>query len=80
LVNYLGSGSVDLWRGDLLISDDPVRLSNGIKLPMVIAMNCLNGFFDDIYTESLASSLLALGVQLRFIDKKRLIIVAGLPQ
>jgi len=58
LVNYFGHGSVELWRGDLLTSDDTAGLTNGTKLPLVIAMDCLNGFFDDIYTESLAEALM----------------------
>jgi hypothetical protein len=58
LVNYLGHGSVEVWRGDLLTSAGAAGLMNGTKLPFVIAMNCLNGYFDDIYTESLAESLM----------------------
>ncbi len=58
LVNYFGHGSVELWRGSLLTSADPAGLTNGTKLPLLIAMTCLNGYFIDIYTESLAEALM----------------------
>src|ERR1700730_14040156 len=31
---------------------------NGHRLPVYLLMDCLNGFFDDVYTQSLAESLL----------------------
>ena len=58
LINYFGHGSVEIWRGDLLQSDDAPGLTNGTKLPFVVAMTCLNGFFHDIYTNSLAEALM----------------------
>lgn len=58
LMNYLGHGSVELWRGNLLTSADSAGLTNGTMMPFVISMNCLNGFFSDIYTESLAEALM----------------------
>jgi hypothetical protein len=58
LMNYIGHGSVALWHGDILTSDDGISLTNGTRLPLVVAMNCLNGYFQDIYTESLAESLM----------------------
>jgi len=33
-------------------------LANGTKLPLVVAMTCLNGLFQDVYTESLAEALI----------------------
>jgi hypothetical protein len=33
-------------------------LTNGNKLPFFVIMNCLNGFFHDVYTQSLAESLM----------------------
>jgi hypothetical protein len=33
-------------------------LSNGTRLPVFLIMDCLNGFFHDVYTESLAESLM----------------------
>jgi hypothetical protein len=62
VVNYIGHGSVEIWRGDngtaVLESGDAAGLSNGTRLPFVVAMTCLNGFFDDVYTESLAEALM----------------------
>jgi uncharacterized protein (AIM24 family) len=59
LVNYIGHGSVELWRGDVFSSVDVATLTNGVRLPFIITMTCLNGFFHDPFpTESLAESLL----------------------
>jgi uncharacterized repeat protein (TIGR01451 family) len=59
LVNYLGHGSVEIWSGeDLLDNTAASTLSNGTRLPVFLIMDCLNGFFHDVYTESLAESLL----------------------
>ena len=59
LVNYFGHGSVGVWRGNLLNATDARELTNGTRLPLFVAMNCLNGFFHDVYAESLAESLMA---------------------
>lgn len=58
LVNYVGHGSVELWQGNLLTSEEARTLTNGSRLPFVVAMTCLNGYFQDLYTESLAKALL----------------------
>ena len=59
LVNYIGHGSVEFWRGGVFSSDDVAALTNGARLPFFVAMTCLNGFFHDPFpTESLAESLL----------------------
>ena len=55
LVNYLGHGSVSVWDG-LFSGDDAAALTNG-TLSIYVSMNCLNGFFHDVYTESLAETL-----------------------
>jgi uncharacterized repeat protein (TIGR01451 family) len=58
-VNYNGHGSVEVWSGeDLLNNKDAAALTNGSLLPVFFMMNCLNGFFHDVYTESLAEALL----------------------
>jgi hypothetical protein len=58
-VNYNGHGSVEVWSGsDLFDSTEAASLTNGNKLPVFVIMNCLNGFFHDVYTESLASALM----------------------
>jgi hypothetical protein len=58
LVNYTGHGSEAIWRGNLLTSEDTPGLSNGPRLPFFIAMTCFNGFFHDIFMDSLAEALL----------------------
>jgi hypothetical protein len=57
LVNFIGHGSVEIWRG-ILSSDDADVLVNGLQLPFFVSMTCLNGFFHDVATESLAEALL----------------------
>ncbi len=59
LVNYNGHGSVEVWSPDNFMDDTiAASLSNGQRLPMFIIMNCLNGYFHDVYTQSLAESLM----------------------
>jgi hypothetical protein len=58
LVNYIGHGTLEFWRGDIFGSDDAEALTNGLRLPLVIGMTCLNGFFHDVYYETLAESFL----------------------
>ncbi|MCG8454843.1 MAG: C25 family cysteine peptidase, partial [Holophagales bacterium] len=59
IVDYLGHGSVEFWGlssgGSFLGVDDVATLANGPRLPLVVAMNCYNGFFDSIFQESLAA-------------------------
>ena len=57
LVNYSGHGSVEVW-GHLLTDADATALTNGNRLPVFLITDCLNGFFDDVYTTSMAESLL----------------------
>ncbi len=66
IVNYLGHGSTYIWgkTGELLTTADVGSnwTTTGSRLPFVIAMNCLNGFFQGIYgEESLAETLLRSG-------------------
>ncbi|GEM_PF-2253411 len=58
IVNYVGHGSIDLWRGGLLTGSDARNLSNRNRLPFFVMMNCLNGYFQDATADSLAESLL----------------------
>ena len=57
LLNYVGHGSVEVWLGGVLSSEDVRALPTTGRLPFVVAMNCLNGFFHDIWTESLGETL-----------------------
>jgi hypothetical protein len=59
LVNYSGHGSEEQWSfADLLDDTSAVTLSNGNQLSVYFLMDCLNGFFQDVYGTSLAESLL----------------------
>jgi len=58
LVNYNGHGSVEIWGSNLFDDTTAASLTNGNRLPVFVMMNCLNGFFHDVFTESLAESLL----------------------
>jgi hypothetical protein len=54
IVNYNGHGSMRVWGHDAnLLTADDIRDTwrNIARLPFVVAMNCLNGFFHDIYDE-----------------------------
>jgi len=58
LVNYNGHGSVEIWGSNLFDDTTAASLTNGNRLPVFVMMNCLNGFFHDVFTQSLAESLL----------------------
>jgi hypothetical protein len=58
LVNFIGHGSVESWRGNLLTLEDVESLINGLRLPFFVNMTCLNGFFQNPYGETLAEALL----------------------
>jgi hypothetical protein len=58
LVNYVGHGSTEIWKGNLLTSSDARELTNSSYLPFLVSMTCLNGFFQDPYSESMAEAFL----------------------
>jgi hypothetical protein len=58
LVNFIGHGSVESWRGSLLTLEDAESLINGLKLPFFVNMTCLNGYFQNPYGETLAEALM----------------------
>jgi hypothetical protein len=53
----MGHGSTNVWR-NLLTSSDIQSLNNQQMLSLFVAMTCLNGFFQEPVTESLAEGLL----------------------
>jgi hypothetical protein len=57
LVNFFGHGSIEIWRG-ILTSEDMESLINGFRLPFFVNMTCLNGFFQNPYSETLAEGLM----------------------
>lgn len=59
LVNYSGHGAEQQWSfEDLLDTNSAATLSNGNQPSVYILMDCLNGFFQDVYAQSLAEALL----------------------
>jgi hypothetical protein len=59
IVNYVGHGSVETWSNDTLLGRaDLAGLPASTRPPIVVAMTCLNGYFHDVYTESLAEAML----------------------
>lgn len=58
IINYSGHGSVNLWRGGLLNSNDVAHLQNYDHLSVFAIMTCLNGYFVDPSLDSLGESLL----------------------
>ena len=59
LVNYAGHGSEDEWSGDDLFDNIAANaLTNGSSLPVFLIMDCLNGFFQDVYEEPLSVTLM----------------------
>src|SRR5262249_12557151 len=57
VVNYVGHGSVNLWRGNLLTSTEARTLTNEV-LPVFVTMNCLNDYFQEATADSLSEALL----------------------
>ncbi|MGA8432267.1 MAG: C25 family cysteine peptidase, partial [Candidatus Sulfotelmatobacter sp.] len=59
LVNYLGHGSEEQWSGDDIFDNSAVSsLTNSSQLPVFLIMDCLNGFFQDVYEQPLGATLL----------------------
>ncbi|MBV8517447.1 MAG: hypothetical protein JO197_08605 [Acidobacteria bacterium] len=59
LIGFAGHGSVEEWTAASLFSrTDALALDNGARLPLVIALTCLNGYFHDVVSDSLAEALL----------------------
>lgn len=58
MINYIGHGSVNLWRGGLLEGSDASQLADASRSTIVVAMTCLNGYFQDEGLDSLSESLM----------------------
>ncbi|HYR27703.1 MAG TPA: C25 family cysteine peptidase, partial [Thermoanaerobaculia bacterium] len=57
IVNYIGHGSTEVWSRNAMTSARATALRN-TNLPFVMSMNCLNGFFHDLYSDSLGEALI----------------------
>ncbi len=59
LVNYLGHGSEEQWSGSDIFDENTVpTLTNSTQLPVFLIMDCLNGFFQDVYAQPLGVTLM----------------------
>ncbi|HXX45134.1 MAG TPA: C25 family cysteine peptidase [Candidatus Acidoferrales bacterium] len=59
IVNYMGHGSEQQWSFEDLFDDtSAAALTNGDRLPVYLLMDCLNGYFQDVYATSLSTSLM----------------------
>lgn len=59
LVDYVGHGSEDQWSGsDIFSTTSVTSLTNASQLPVFLIMDCLNGFFQDVYAQPLGVTLL----------------------
>ena len=59
VVNYSGHGNVNVWSGSSIFdTNNASALTNGNKLPLVIVMDCLNGYFHDPNLLSLSEAFL----------------------
>ncbi|HST52682.1 MAG TPA: C25 family cysteine peptidase, partial [Pyrinomonadaceae bacterium] len=59
VVNWMGHGSVNVWTGDAILSNnDAPSLTNGQHLSLFVMMTCLNGYFQDPSLDGLSEALL----------------------
>jgi hypothetical protein len=57
LVHYMGHGAENMWADNSIFNNNDIDLLNNQKLPVVVAMNCLNASFYDPGSESFAEKL-----------------------
>jgi uncharacterized repeat protein (TIGR01451 family) len=61
VMNYIGHGSQETWNHYSLTSLGAAALRNGEHLPFIVASNCLNGHFHDLWIDALGEALLRNG-------------------
>jgi hypothetical protein len=47
VINYSGHGNVDVWSGSAIFTSANATALTNTKLPLVIVMDCLNGYFHE---------------------------------
>jgi hypothetical protein len=58
-MSYMGHGGIHLWADENIFNtDDAALLGLQEKQPLLLTMNCLNGYFHFPYFDSLAEGLL----------------------
>ncbi len=59
IINYIGHGAIHLWANENLLNIwDVNSLSPQSQQPLLLTMNCLNGYFHFPYFNSLSEELL----------------------
>jgi hypothetical protein len=59
LMNYIGHGGIQLWADeDIFNNDDVETLGSQGEQPLLLTMNCLNGYFHFPYLNALSEELL----------------------
>jgi Peptidase family C25 len=59
LINYIGHGSSGNWAAENLLTSSDVQSMTGTgRSSVIVGMTCLNGFFQDVFTDCLAKALL----------------------
>lgn len=59
IANYAGHGTYNKWTGDgVLSTTDASSLANSGKASLFVTMTCMNGYYVDTTTDSLAEALL----------------------
>jgi hypothetical protein len=59
LMNYIGHGGIHVWADENILNrDDVALLSPQSEQPLLLTMNCLNGYFHFPFFDSLAEALL----------------------
>ena len=58
LVSYIGHGAMNLWSENILRTDDVDSLDYPAHYPLLLTMNCLNGYFQFPTYDSLSETLL----------------------
>ncbi len=58
-MSYIGHGAIHFWADENIFnSGDVATLGERDRLPLLLTMNCLNGYFHFPYFDSLSESLL----------------------
>jgi hypothetical protein len=59
VLNYSGHASVNIWAGEgILANEDISSLSNGNRLPMLLSLDCLDGYWIHPNSQGLVEELL----------------------
>lgn len=58
LLAYVGHGSTEVWSAGWFTGTAAASLNNAPSRPFVAAMTCLNGYYHDLFTVSMAEALM----------------------